>query len=112
MGMLIAHIIIVHVRFFEIDIDTNFTVDSAELMEIAETKDFFEDRGLVIMTFLSRMYTFVLVNPKIPYKRLDHFFRLWVTLATNNKNINLWLLGKAGCIRKLIGKILINQIFT
>ena len=105
-GNLIAHIIIVHVKYFDIELDHDFTIDSKELIDQGLDEDFFEDRGMVIMNFLSKLLSYVMFSDtkKTPYKKLEHFFKLWVSLATHNRNINLWLIGKAGCIRKFIGK--------
>jgi hypothetical protein len=105
MGELVAHLIIVHCNYFEIELDSDFEPNLDKLDPNPEQDPkFFEDTGKVINYILVRLYSIFGNGKTINYKRMEGYFRMWYTLAKHNKQITEWLLRKANCIRKFIGK--------
>lgn len=102
-SQLVAHVILVNINYFELDIDTDFAVEDA-VNEPTLHEDFYEDRNKVMMYLLTRLYTLMLpANQKAqPYKKLEGYFRMWYSLAKNNNKICEWLL-KRGCVRFFLG---------
>lgn len=104
MGEVVAHLIIVHCNYFEVELDCDFDPNPDKL-EVHADQDpkFFEDTSKVIMHILVRLYSIFGGGKTVNYKRMEGYFRMWYTLAKNNTQITEWLLRRANCIRKFIG---------
>lgn len=106
MGELIAHLIIVHCNYFEIELDTDFepNLDKLEAHPDQDQK-FYQDTGKVVMHILVKLYSIFGAGKTVNYKRMESYFKMWYTLAKNNQQLTEWLLRRANSIRKFIGSL-------
>ena len=109
-GLLITHIVLVNMNYFDLEVHTNFDLENP-LIEAEQGEEFFEDANSVLMYFLGRLLALMLpVNQKNqPYKKLEGYFRIWYTLAKNNKQICEWML-RAGCVRFFLGRRVLSRL--